>query len=190
MKKNIIVSIPYIGCTSFLQCDSIDVELELGGRVNTLHRVYFISTYRMQHFATMDVSSCQYPTSGVLHFYRYCNKQHTNSICQCVNTLHRVYFISTEMNVFRRSKIFVSIPYIGCTSFLLEGRKEIHMKRIVSIPYIGCTSFLQWCYKRIAVNSIVSIPYIGCTSFLLYCPRPPINTGFLNLFLHVFVRIF
>ena len=87
----------------------------------------------------------QYPTSGSFHFYT------TNNHTQwekggCVNTLHRVHFISTFRlsQLTKETKWVVSIPYIGFISFLRK-MQENYQENLgsVSIPYIGFISFLQ-----------------------------------------------
>ena len=62
----------------------------------------------------------------------------------CVNALSRAHFISTEKVRNGENAFFVSMPYLGRTSFLLIGHAEKIGHVGVSMPYLGRTSFLQF----------------------------------------------
>ena len=114
------VSMPFIGLTPFLQILHQVLPSNIIS-VNALHRAYSISTIRCYHIQ-LCATSCQCPSSGLLHFY----------------------FEHSKSQSYRLR--IVSMPFIGLTPFLPYIPDFVIETVNVSMPFIGLTPFLQRCH--------------------------------------------
>ncbi len=109
--------------------------------VNTLTRVFSISTGR-HIMENLQKNMCQYPYSGLLHFYGpilWQKKLETG----CVNTLTRVFSISTATWLEApRSNTVCQYPYSGLLHFYaFKGGKEVVEVNMCQYPYSGLLHF-------------------------------------------------
>ena len=121
IKVTSVVSMPYLGRTSFLLMELLWGILHHSS-VNALSRAHFISTlYRFLYERRWTVSM---PYLGRTSFLQ----------------------IITDGKIVRDD--FVSMPYLGRTSFLQYSEEKCGVPFYVSMPYLGRTSFLPWIGNR------------------------------------------